>query len=78
MAHHNSLGICHQLKICHVYETLNFSTQCICMGTGSLFVYGLRRFRGNARPLPTKTVFAVASIDIVTNNNYISMFNVGK
>ena len=43
------------------------------MGTGSLFVYGLRRFRGNARPLPTKTVFAVASIDIVTHNNYISM-----
>ena len=60
-AHHNLLGICHQLKIRHLYGTFNFSTQCICMGTGSLFVYGLYRFRGNARPLQTKTVFAVAS-----------------
>ena len=31
-------------------------------GTGSLFVYGFRGFRGKARPLRRKTVFAVASI----------------
>ena len=62
-AHHNSLGICHQLKIRNFYETFNFSTQCICMGTGRLFVYGLRRFRGNAHPLRIKTVFAVVSIN---------------
>ena len=62
MAHHNLLGICHQLKIRHLYRTFNFSTQCICMGTGSLCVYGFRRFRGKARPLRWKTVFAVASI----------------
>ena len=37
MAHPNSLGICHQLKIRHLYETFNFSTQCICMWNGSLF-----------------------------------------
>ena len=53
MAHQNSLGLCHQLKICHFYGTFNFLTQCtcICMGTVSLFVYGLRCFHGNARPL---------------------------
>ena len=55
-AHHNSFGICHQLKIRHLYGTFNFSTQCICMGTGSLFVYGFSSFRGR------KTVLAVASI----------------
>ena len=53
-AHHNLLSICH-----HLYGTLNFSTQCICMGTGSLLVYG---FRGKARPLRRKNVFAIASI----------------
>ena len=37
MAHHNLLGICHQLKIFHLYGTFNFSTQCISMGTGILF-----------------------------------------
>ena len=58
-AHHNWLGICHQLKIRHLYGTFNFSTQRICMGIGSLFVYG---FRGKARPLRRKTVLAVASI----------------
>ena len=61
-AHHNLLGICHQLKIHHLYRTFNFSTQCICMGTGSLFVYVCCRLRGNARPLWRKIVFAVASI----------------
>ena len=39
MAHHNSLGICCQLKIRHLYGTFHFLTQGICMGTGSLFVY---------------------------------------
>ena len=61
-AHHNLLGICHQLKIHHLYRTFNFSTQCICMGTGSLFVYVCCHLRGNARPLWRKIVFAVASI----------------
>ena len=60
--HHNLLGIC-QLKVRHLYGTFNFSTQCICMGIGNLFVYGFRRFRGKVRPLRRKTVFAVASID---------------
>ena len=59
-AHHNSLGICHQLKIRHLYGTFNFSTQCICMGTRSLFVYG---FCGKARPLQRNTVFAVVRIE---------------
>ena len=58
-AHHNSSGICHQLKIRHLYGTFNFSTQCICMGTGSLFVCD---FHGKARPLQRNTVFAVARI----------------
>ena len=64
MAHHNLLGIhvCHQLKIRHFYGTFNFSTHCICLGTGSLFVYGFHGFRGKARPLRRKTAFAVASI----------------
>ena len=50
-AHHNSLGICHQLKICHLYGTFNFSTQCTCscMGTGSLFVYSFRCIRGKEK-----------------------------
>ena len=62
-AHHNLLGIyCHQLKISHLYGTFNFLTQCICMGSGSLFVYGFRYFCGKACPLRRKTVFAVASI----------------
>ena len=60
MAHHNLIGICHQLKIHHLYGTFNFSTQCICMGTRSLFVYG---FRGKACPLWRSTVFAVARIE---------------
>ena len=34
----------------------------ICMGTGSLFVYGFRQFCEKARPLRRKIVFAVASI----------------
>ena len=65
-AHHNLLGTCtcHQLKIRHLYGTFNFSTQCICMGTGSLFVYGFCHFRGKARPLRRKSVFAVASIPL--------------
>ena len=62
MAHHNLLVICHQLKIRHLYETFNFSTQCICIGTGSLFVCSFCCFRGKARPLWRKTVFAVVSI----------------
>ena len=33
-------------------------------GTGNLFVYGFRRFRGKARPLRRKSVFAVASIHV--------------
>ena len=56
-------GICHQLKIRHFYGTFNFLTQCICMGTGSLFVDGFRCFSGKAHPLQRKTVFAVASIN---------------
>ena len=47
----------------NLYGTFNFSTQCICMGTGCLFVYGFRRFRGKAHTLRRKTVFAVASTD---------------
>ena len=53
IAHHNLLGICHQLKICQLYGTFNFSTQCICTGTRSLFVCG---FCGRS------TIFAVARI----------------
>ena len=34
MAHHNSLGICRQLKIRHLYGTFNSSTQC------SVFLWG--------------------------------------
>ena len=67
-AHHNSLGICHQLKILHLYGTFNLSTQCICMGTGSLFVYSFRR---KGCPLRRKIVFAVASIltNLLHNKN---------
>ena len=53
-AHHNSLGMSsaqNPLFVC------NFSTQCICMGTGSLFVCSLH---GKAWPLQRNTVFAVA------------------
>ena len=49
MAHHNSLGIS-QLKIRHLYGTFNFSTQCICMGTGSLFVYRFSSFSWKGAP----------------------------
>ena len=62
-AHHSLLGTCHQLTIRHLYGTFNFSTQCICMGTGSLFVYDFHCFRGKACPLGRKTIFAVASIE---------------
>ena len=42
----------------------DFSTQCICMGTGSLFVHS---FRGKAHPLQRSTVFAVDQLrDVVT------------
>ena len=51
--------VCHQLKIRHLYLTINFSTKCICMGSGSLFVC---YFRGKARPLRRNTIFAVARI----------------
>ena len=61
MTHHNLLGICRQLKIRHFYGTFNFSTQCICMGTGSLST-SFRCFCGNVRPLRRKMVFAVASL----------------
>ena len=50
MAHHNSLGICRQLKIHHLYGTCNFSTQCICMGTGSLLVYRFSSFSWKGAP----------------------------
>ena len=43
IAHHNSLGMCHHLKIRHLYGTFNFSTQCICTGTGSLSVVFVER-----------------------------------
>ena len=43
---------------------LLISRPSVCMGTGSLFVYGFRRFRGKARPLRRKTVFAIASIGL--------------
>ena len=49
-AHHNLLCICHQLKIRHLYGTFNFSTQCICMGTGSLFVYRFSLFSWKGAP----------------------------
>ena len=46
--HKTHIIVCkvHQLKICHLYH--GTFTQCICLGTGSLFVCG---FRGKARPL---------------------------
>ena len=44
MAHHNSSGICRQLNIHHLYGTFNFSTQCICMGTGCVLVYRFLSF----------------------------------
>ena len=69
---HNSLGICHQLKIHLLYGTFNFLTQCICMGTDSLFDYGFRLFRGKARPLQRKCAFAVASI--VARANVVHSF----
>ena len=46
--------VCHQLKIRHLYGTFKFSTQCICMGTGRLFVYGIH---GKARLLERNPVF---------------------
>ena len=49
-AHHNSLGICHQLNIRHLYVTFYFLTRCICMGTGSLFVYRLSSFSWKGAP----------------------------
>ena len=52
-AHHNWLGICHQLNIRHLYGTFNFSTPVYLYGTGSLFVYN---FCGKACPLWRKTV----------------------
>ena len=59
MAHHNSLGICHQLKIRHLYGTFNFSIQCIYMGTGSLFVY---RFSSFSWKMVAKTVASIAKV----------------
>ena len=50
MAHDNLLGICHQLKIRHLYGTFNFSTQCICMGIGSLFVLRVSLFSWKGAP----------------------------
>ena len=50
MAHHNSLGICRELKLCHLYGTFKFSTQCICMGTGSLYVYRFSLFSWKGAP----------------------------
>ena len=75
MAHHNSLGICHQLKIRHLYGTFNFSTQCICMGTGSLFVYC---FRGKARPLRRKIIFAVASFTDFLSSQLLQSMGGGR
>ena len=54
MAHRNSLGICSQLKIRHLYGTFNFSTQCICLGTGSLFVYRFSPFSWKGAPSTKK------------------------
>ena len=71
MAHHNSLGIRRQLKIRHLYGTVNFSTQCINLyGDQKLaclpfFVSFVER----ARPLRRKLVFAVASIAGIKTSN---------
>ena len=66
--HHNLLGICHQLKICHFNGTFNFSTQRICMGIGSLFVCV---FCGMTCPLRRNTVFGVATIGMNLNADEI-------
>ena len=50
MAHHNSLGICRQLKIRHLYGIVNFSTQCIYVGTGSLFANRFSSFLWKSAP----------------------------
>ena len=50
MAHHNSLCICRQLKIRHLYGTFKYSTQCICIGTGSLLVYRFSSFSWKGAP----------------------------
>ena len=57
-AHHNLLGIWHQLKVRHLYGTFNFSTRdrkLVCLRFSSLFA-----FRGKRRPLRKKPVFTVA------------------
>ena len=50
MAHHNLLGICQQLKICHLYGTFNFLTQCICMGTRQLVCLWFSSFLWKGAP----------------------------
>ena len=66
----NDLYMAPQLKIHHLYGTFNFSTQCICMGTGSLLVDWFLSFCGKARPLRRKMVFAVASIASFLNTPF--------
>ena len=81
IAHHNLLGIRRQLKIRHLYGTFIFTTQCICMGTGSLLVYRFCCIRGKARPLRRKMVFAVVRIVInkldlhLDHDCYFAVFN---
>ena len=49
-AHHNSLGICHQLKIPHLYRTFNFSTQCIRMADRKLVCLQFSSFSWKGAP----------------------------
>ena len=60
-AHHNLLGICHQLKISHFYGTFNFLTQCICMRDRKLVCLRFSSFSWKGAP-STKENRAVASI----------------
>ena len=73
MAHHNSLGISRQLKIRHllVYMGLLISRPSVfAWGREACLSTGFRCFRGKARPLQRKIVFAVASITITYRDQH--------
>ena len=65
---HNLLGIRRQLKISHLYGTFNFTTQCICMGTGSLLVY---RFSWKGAP-STKENGICGSVNCISSSTHSS------
>ena len=77
MAHPNSLGtISHQLKIRHLYETFNFSTQCICMWNGKPVFYGFRHLKEKAVLECKKCENFLSSLAAPLARIYIDFLNV--